>query len=98
MGGGCEFGFEFWQSAAYRLVDDLDYALAQGDIADWVSRGQTTEEKIREGITHRISDLARQQGIAGRNSNDTVFAVVQGATALDLAIAHELSVSSAAHV
>jgi ornithine cyclodeaminase len=90
MGGGCEFGFEFWQAARHRLVDDLDYACTQGDIADWISRGHTSREQVGAEITQGIGDLGRSGGIASRRAGELVFAVVQGATALDLAIGHEL--------
>ena len=88
MGGGCEFGHRFWQDASIRLVDDLGYALMQGDIAAWVAAGQCTAAQIESQIDYRISDVARQRGLISRAPGESLFAVVQGATALDLAIAN----------
>jgi ornithine cyclodeaminase/alanine dehydrogenase-like protein (mu-crystallin family) len=86
MGGDLECAFDIWERAALKLVDDLDYALFRGDFAGWIKRGETTREAIEPGIDGTVGDLAngRIQLPAGPQR---IFAVVQGLTALDLAMA-----------
>jgi ornithine cyclodeaminase/alanine dehydrogenase-like protein (mu-crystallin family) len=89
MGGGPEFDIGVWRSAAHRFVDDLDYALYQGDLAAWVKDGALTETGIKTHIKG-IGDVANGRWHGRRESNESVLAVIQGLTALDLALAYRI--------
>ena len=89
MGGVQEFEFETWNTAAHRFVDDLDYALYQGDLAAWVGSGAITSDEVRAGIVS-VSEVANSRWPGRRDLNKSVYAVIQGLTALDISLAHEL--------
>jgi ornithine cyclodeaminase/alanine dehydrogenase-like protein (mu-crystallin family) len=89
MGGGPEFDVGVWHKAAHRFVDDLDYALYQGDLAAWVKDGALAAGGIRAGISG-IGEVAIGRWGGRRSQNETVLAVIQGLTALDLALAYRI--------
>lgn len=86
MGGGPEFDIGAWRNASHRFVDDLDYALYQGDLSAWVKDGALTEVDVKTGITG-IGEVANERWQGRSGPNDGVLAVIQGLTALDLALA-----------
>lgn len=86
MGGGPEFEVGVWHGAKHRFVDDLDYALYQGDIAAWIRDKQLTDAEARAAIAS-IGDVANGRWCRRRDPNEGVLAVIQGLTALDLALA-----------
>jgi alanine dehydrogenase len=88
MGGGPEVSHDVWQAAATRFVDDLDYALHQGDAAAWIASGAATRQSFEASLTGTVGDLA-----AGRRHGDAAaeglrMAIIQGMTALDVALAY----------
>lgn len=89
MGGGPEFDIGAWRVAAHRFVDDLDYALYQGDLASWVKDGALTANEITSGVTG-IGEVANGRWNGRHSRDDTVLAVIQGLTALDLALAYRI--------
>jgi ornithine cyclodeaminase/alanine dehydrogenase-like protein (mu-crystallin family) len=89
MGGGPEFDIGVWRNASHRFVDDLDYALYQGDLSAWVKDGALTEAEVKAGITN-IGEVANERWHGRRGPNDVVLAVIQGLTALDLALAYRI--------
>ncbi|MFN3347610.1 NAD(P)-binding domain-containing protein [Pseudorhodoplanes sp.] len=89
MGGGPEFDNGVWHNAAHRFVDDLDYALYQGDLAAWVKDGALTPAGIAARITG-IGDVANNRWSGRRSADESVFAVIQGLTALDLSLAYRI--------
>jgi ornithine cyclodeaminase/alanine dehydrogenase-like protein (mu-crystallin family) len=89
MGGGPEFDMGVWQRASHRFVDDLDYALYQGDLSAWVKDGALTQAEIGTTITN-IGEVANGRWIGRSSPNDSVLAVIQGLTALDLALAYRI--------
>ncbi len=89
MGGAQEFEFDTWKTASHRFVDDLDYALYQGDLAAWVGSGAITPVEVRAGIAS-VSEVANGRWCGRRDLNESVYAVIQGLTALDIALAYEL--------
>ncbi len=89
MGGVQEFFFETWQSAGHRFVDDIDYALYQGDLAAFVKSGETDDAEIRSGVTS-IGEVATGRFPGRSDPSETVYAVIQGLTALDLALAYRI--------
>jgi alanine dehydrogenase len=90
MGGGLEIDHEVWASASARYVDDLSYALHQGDAQAWISQGHLDEARFEKSLTGTIGELAAGR-VAGRPSDDAiVMTIVQGTTALDIALAHAI--------
>jgi alanine dehydrogenase len=89
MGGGPEFDIGVWQRASHRFVDDLDYALYQGDLSAWVKDGALTEADVKANI-QGIGDVANERWQGRQASDDGVLAVIQGLTALDLALAYRM--------
>jgi ornithine cyclodeaminase/alanine dehydrogenase-like protein (mu-crystallin family) len=89
MGGGPEFDIGVWHSAAHRFVDDLDYALYQGDLSSWVKDGALTQADVTTNIAG-IGDVANGRWRGRRAPGESVLAVIQGLTALDLALAYRI--------
>lgn len=89
MGGVQEFAPESWHAATHRFVDDLDYALYQGDLAGFVKSGAATADDIRSTVAS-IGDVAAGQWPGRTNPSSSVYAVIQGLTALDLALAYRI--------
>jgi ornithine cyclodeaminase/alanine dehydrogenase-like protein (mu-crystallin family) len=89
MGGGPEFDIGVWDNAAHRFVDDLDYALYQGDLSSWVKDGALTEAAINGNIVG-IGEVANGRWAKRSSPHENVLAVIQGLTALDLALAYRI--------
>ncbi|MGV3635126.1 MAG: NAD(P)-binding domain-containing protein [Pseudorhodoplanes sp.] len=89
MGGGPEFDIGVWHNASYRFVDDIDYALYQGDLSAWVKDGSLTEADVKASVTG-IGEVANGRWQGQQNANEGVLAVIQGLTALDLALAYRI--------
>jgi ornithine cyclodeaminase/alanine dehydrogenase-like protein (mu-crystallin family) len=89
MGGGPEFDIGVWHNAAHRFVDDLDYALYQGDLSSWVKDGALTQADVTANITS-IGEAANGRWPGRGDPNESVLAVIQGLTALDLALAYRI--------
>jgi ornithine cyclodeaminase/alanine dehydrogenase-like protein (mu-crystallin family) len=89
MGGGPEFDIGAWHNASHRFVDDLDYALYQGDLSAWVKDGALTEADVKAGITG-VGEVANKRWQGRQKPDDDVLAVIQGLTALDLALAYRI--------
>lgn len=88
MGGGLEVDFDVWTGASARYVDDIGYALQQGDAAGWVEAGLLDVAGFKESLTGTVGALAAGD-VPGRPDDDAlVMAIVQGTTALDIALAH----------
>lgn len=87
MGGDLECAFDIWEGAGLRLVDDLDYALFRGDFSGWMKRGEITRELIEAGLDGTIGDVATRRVDPSAPRDGRIFAIVQGLTALDLALA-----------
>ncbi len=89
MGGGPEFDIGVWHNAAHRFVDDLDYALYQGDLSSWVKDGALTQSEITANIAG-IGEVANGRWARRHDAGESVLAVIQGLTALDLALAYRI--------
>lgn len=87
MGGVFEVSHDVWVKSVARFVDDLDYALKQGDAAAWIASGTTTEDKFKSSLTGTVGELAAGRW-GGTASQGIRMAIVQGVTALDVALAH----------
>jgi len=88
MGGSLEVAHDVWTSAAGRFVDDLGYALLQGDAAAWITAGVMDRAGFEASLAGTIGALAA--GIASAPAGGHSMAIVQGTTALDIALAHSL--------
>lgn len=89
MGGGPEFDIGVWRAAAHRFVDDLDYALYQGDLASWIKDSALDEGEVKTGISG-IGDVANGCWSGRHHPGESVLAIIQGLTALDLALAYRI--------
>lgn len=90
MGGGLEVAHDVWTSAAGRFVDDLDYALQQGDAAAWITAGVMDRTGFEASLAGTIGALAAGIALAPTGDTGHSMAIVQGTTALDIALAHSL--------
>jgi ornithine cyclodeaminase/alanine dehydrogenase-like protein (mu-crystallin family) len=89
MGGAQEFSPQTWRAAAHCFVDDLDYALYQGDLAAFVRSGEFSADDIRLRVTS-IGEVAAGRWPGRSDPSQSVYAVIQGLTALDLALAYRI--------
>jgi ornithine cyclodeaminase/alanine dehydrogenase-like protein (mu-crystallin family) len=89
MGGVQEFEPQTWRWAHHRFVDDLDYALYQGDLAAFVKAGAVCSDEIRSNVVS-IGEVAAGRWPGRSDRSEGVYAVIQGLTALDLALAHRI--------
>lgn len=89
MGGVQEFMPQTWNAAAHRFVDDLDYALYQGDLAGFVKSGAVSADQIRSSVAS-IGEVASGRWPGRSDPSQSVYAVIQGLTALDLALAYRI--------
>ena len=89
MGGSEEFAPETWHRATHRFVDDLDHALHQGDLSAWCKSGALSPDDVRSKIVS-IGEVAAGRWPGRRDESEGVYAVIQGLTALDLALAHQI--------
>jgi ornithine cyclodeaminase/alanine dehydrogenase-like protein (mu-crystallin family) len=89
MGGSQEFEPDTWRQATQHFVDELDYALYQGDLAAWSKSGAISTDQIRSSIVS-IGEVAAGRWRGRHNPSEGIYAVIQGLTALDLALAHRI--------
>ena len=87
MGGGQELHPQVWASASMRYVDDLNYALQQGDAHAWISQGEFSPATFDATLTGTIGALAAGHPALTTSNEDVSIAIVQGTTALDIALA-----------
>jgi len=88
MGGVPEFDFTTWERAESFYLDDLGYALKQGDLHHWVKLEGLTEEAIQEKLTATVGELALSPATyQGRGERGLTLAIVQGMAVCDLAMA-----------
>ncbi|AXV17869.1 hypothetical protein CYG48_18945 (plasmid) [Neorhizobium sp. SOG26] len=89
MGGGLEVAHGVWASASARYVDDLSYALHQGDAAAWIKEGKFSQSAFQANLTGTVAELAVGK-LEAIKTDSHVMAIVQGTTALDIALAHSI--------
>lgn len=90
MGGGQEVDHKVWAACSQRFVDDLGYALHQGDAAAWIKAGLFDELSFAASLTGTVAALAADQVTAHLNDAGLSMAIVQGTTALDVALGHAI--------
>ena len=86
MGGVPEFDFTTWQRSQHLILDDLDYALKQGDLHHWVKSNGLDVDQIQARTTALIGEVAlnpeKYQSIWWSDSG-----VIQGMAVCDVAMA-----------
>jgi len=87
MGGVPEFDFRTWERAEHFIVDDIGYALKQGDLHHWVRSDGLTAEQIESKLTARIGDVALDPEKYSANCDGLTLAVIQGMAVCDVAMA-----------
>lgn len=88
MGGVQEFEPQTWRAATHRFVDDIDYALYQGDLAGFVRAGANADQIRASAMS--IGEVAAGRWPGRADPSQSVYAVIQGLTALDLALAYRI--------
>ena len=58
MGGVPEFDFTTWQRSQHVILDDLGYALKQGDLHHWVKSNNLSVDQIQARTTALIGEVA----------------------------------------
>ena len=87
MGGVPEVAFDVLAEADRLIVDDIDYALAQGDLHAWVKSGAISKEALIERIDADIGEIAVQSKPGRQADDEKIIAVVQGMAVCDIAMA-----------
>lgn len=87
MGGVPEVAFGVLDEIDRLIVDDIDYALAQGDLHAWVKSGAITEEALLARIDADIGEVAIAAKPGRRDKSERILAVIQGMAVCDLAMA-----------
>ena len=87
MGGCPEVAFEVLDETDRLIVDDLDYALAQGDLHAWVEAGRIDAASIKARIDADIGQVAVGDQPGRTDADQRILAVIQGMAICDLAMA-----------
>jgi ornithine cyclodeaminase len=87
MGGVPEVAFGVLDEIDRLIVDDIDYALAQGDLHAWVSSGAISKQALLARIDADIGEVAIGAKPGRNNDHERILAVIQGMAVCDLAMA-----------
>jgi len=87
MGGVPEVAFGVLAEVSRLIIDDLDYALAQGDLHAWVTSGAITREALVQRIDADIGEVAVGSKAGRTGPGERILAVIQGMAVCDLAMA-----------
>jgi ornithine cyclodeaminase len=87
MGGVPEVAFGVLEDIDRLIVDDIDYALAQGDLHTWVKSGAITKEALLARIDADIGEVAIGAKPGRVDDGERILAVIQGMAVCDLAMA-----------
>jgi ornithine cyclodeaminase/alanine dehydrogenase-like protein (mu-crystallin family) len=87
MGSAHELEVAALQDVDAVIVDDLEYALMQGNLAAWMRRGEITQAKLQERLRGNIGEVLAGLKAGRTGSNERILAVIQGLTACDVAMA-----------
>lgn len=87
MGGVPEVAFAVLEEADRLLVDDPDYALAQGDFHAWVSSGAITRDDLLARIDADVGEVALANKPGRCDPGERILAVIQGMAVCDVAMA-----------
>ena len=87
MGGVPEFDFTTWQRSQHVILDDLGYALKQGDLHHWVKSNSLGVDQIQARTTALIGDVALDPEKYQSICSGVTLAVIQGMAICDVAMA-----------
>ena len=87
MGGVPEFDFTTWQRSQHFILDDLGYALKQGDLHHWVKSDGLSVDQIQARTTALIGDVALDPEKYQSICSGVTLAVIQGMAVCDIAMA-----------
>jgi ornithine cyclodeaminase len=87
MGGVPEVAFGVLDEIDRLIVDDIDYALAQGDLHAWVKSGAIAKEALLARIDADIGEVAIAAKPGRHSEKERILAVIQGMAVCDLAMA-----------
>jgi ornithine cyclodeaminase len=87
MGGVPEFDFETWNRSQHFILDDLGYALKQGDLHHWVRSNGLTIDQIEAKLTGLIGEVALRPDDYCSACQGLTLAVIQGMAVCDVAMA-----------
>ena len=78
------------------FVDDFDYAAERGDIALWLEKGLAGREELLRRVDANIGEVIVGKHPGRRQSDQRMFAIVQGMAICDLALANHALKEAAA--
>ena len=87
MGGVPEVHFDVLAEVDTLVIDDLSYALAQGDLHEWIKGGDITEKQVLERIDADIGEIAIGAKPGRQHADELILAMIQGMAVGDLAMA-----------
>jgi ornithine cyclodeaminase len=87
MGGVPEFDFETWNRSQHFILDDLGYALKQGDLHHWIRSNGLTIDQIEAKLTGLIGEVALRPDDYCSDCQGLTLAVIQGMAVCDVAMA-----------
>lgn len=87
MGSAHEVEIAVLDEVGPLFVDDLDYAVAQGDLAAWIRRGEISAEAAQARISAGIGEVVAGLKPGRETPEERIVAIVQGLTACDVAVA-----------
>ena len=87
MRGVPEVHFDVLAEVDALVIDDLSYALAQGDLHEWIKNGDITEKQVPERIDADIGEIAIGAKPGRQHGDERILAMIQGMAVGDLAMA-----------
>lgn len=87
MGGCPEVDFGVLAEIDRLIVDDLDYALAQGDLHEWIETGRIDRAGIEARMDADIGEVAIGARPGRTADDERILAIIQGMAVCDIAMA-----------
>lgn len=87
MGGVPEVEFDVLDEVGKLVVDDLDYALLRGDLANWIASGRISQEDMLARVDADIGEIVSGIKTGRTDPSERIVAIIQGMAVCDLALA-----------
>ena len=87
MGSTPEVQFGVLAEVDRLFIDDLSYAMAQGDLHEWIKNGDISKKQVLARIDADIGEIAIGTNPGRRHANERILAMIQGMAISDLAMA-----------
>jgi ornithine cyclodeaminase/alanine dehydrogenase-like protein (mu-crystallin family) len=87
MGGVPEFDYKTWCRADRFFLDDIGYAMQQGDLHHWVKNDGLNEEEIKTKLTATVGQLALDCKQYENSQSSLTLLIIQGMAVCDIAMA-----------